>query len=42
MIIVENKRLKMIGIPDIKHTADCLERAIEIGQEYLNNEDACC
>ncbi|MBR4341896.1 MAG: hypothetical protein IKP88_04145 [Lachnospiraceae bacterium] len=29
-------------IPDIKHTADCLERAIEIGQEYLNNEDACC
>ena len=29
-------------IPDIKHTADCLERAIEIGQEYLNNKDACC
>ena len=24
-------------IPDIKHTADCLERAIEIGQECLNN-----
>ena len=24
-------------IPDIKHTTDCLERAIEIGQEYLNN-----
>ena len=29
-------------IPDIKHTADCLERAIKIGQEYLNNKDACC
>ena len=24
-------------IPDIKHTADSLERAIEIGQECLNN-----
>ena len=24
-------------IPDIKHTADCLERAIEIGRECLNN-----
>jgi hypothetical protein len=25
------------NIPDIKHIADSLERAIEIGQEYLNN-----
>ena len=24
-------------IPEIKHTADCLERAIEIGRECLNN-----
>jgi len=24
-------------IPDIKHTADCLERAIEIGREYLDS-----